>query len=161
MLREEGWWREGDGEGKGDAKGKGDGEKGRQMEKRRRMVKGRAYLGPRRHSLMDLDPRHCLHVCVLVVSSLGCVALLSLHVSWSCRGWAVSPHCHRHMSGHVVAVPCPPHHVIVQCHHVIVQCHHHYLATSSLCHIVSPSSSSVWARWVGRNRGWGVLTMVS
>jgi len=88
-------------------------------------VKGRAYLGPHCHSLMVLDPRRCLHACVPVVSSLGCVALSSLHVSWSCCGWAVSPHHHHHVSGCVVAVPCRP-----GC--VVVQCHHHCLAALSV-----------------------------
>jgi len=67
---------------------------------RRGMVKGRAYLGPHHCSLMVLDPRCCLCACVPVMSSLGCVASSSSHVSSSCRRWAVSPHRCRHVSGH-------------------------------------------------------------
>jgi len=82
------------------------------------MVKGRAYLGPCR----------CLRACVLVVSSLGHVALSSSHVSWSCRRsalapcrcWAMLPPRHRHVSSHVVVVAGPP----CWCHCcIVVQCH--------------------------------------
>ena len=84
------------------------------MGKRRGMVRGRAYLGPRCCSLMVLDPHCCLCACVpVVLSSLGHVASLSSHVSWSCCGWAMSPHHHHCVSGHVVAVPCHPGHVVV------------------------------------------------
>ena len=94
------------------------------MEKRRGMVKGRAYLGPRRRLLMVLDPHRCLRTCVPVMSSLGRVASSSSCVSWSCHGWAVSPHHHCRVSGRVVAVPCHPGHSLPS-------------------HIISPSSSSV------------------
>ena len=133
----------GDGEGKGDGeKGdgeKGDGEKGRGMEKRRGMVKGRAYLGPCRHLLMVLDPRRCLCACVPVVSSLGHVASLSSHVLSLCRHWAVLPHCHRHVSGHVVVVPCAPRRIIV------LSWSHRCAVSSSLpsCVIIVPRRRSV------------------
>jgi len=77
------------------------------------MVKGRAYLGPRRRSLMVLDPRRCLRACVPVMSSLGRVASSSSRVLSSCRHWAVSPHRHHRVSGRVVVVPCAPRRVVV------------------------------------------------
>jgi len=58
------------------------------MEKRRGMVKGRAYLGPRHHSLGVLDPHCCLRACV----------------SWSCHCWAMSPHRRRMWHGRVVVL---------------------------------------------------------
>jgi len=81
--------------------------KGRGMEKRRGMVKGRAYLGPRRHSLVVLDPHHCLRACPSHVASS------SSRVSSSCRRWAVLPHHRRRMSGRVIVVPCAPGHIVV------------------------------------------------
>jgi len=124
--------------GRGNEKEKGDGEKGRGMEKRRGMVKGRAYLGPHCRSLVVLDPRHCLHTCVLVVLSLGCVTSLSSCVSWLCHHWAVLPHHRRRMSGCVIVVPCPP------CRVVVLSWLHHAVSLSLPSHvIVGPLLSSV------------------
>jgi len=84
-------------------------------------VKGRAYLGPCR----------CLRACVPVMSSLGHVALSSLHVAWSCRRfasascccWAMLPPRHCHMSSCVIVVAGPPRRrhccIVVQCRHPV------------------------------------------
>jgi len=114
----------GDGEGKGDAKGKGDGEgKGDAKGKGDDEGKGRGML-----------TRHCLRMCVPVVSSLGHIA------SSLCRRWAVSPHRRRCMSGHVIVVPCAPRRVVV-----LSWSHRCAVLSSSLpsCVVIVPCRQSV------------------
>jgi len=152
MLREGGWWREGKGrgmlKGRGNEKEKGDGE-GKGLpgpsspfvdgpgpsSLSSRVCPGRVVIGP-----------CCLIVitCVVVMSWLGHVTCVVVML------WL--GHVASSLSSHVWL-----------CHRCALSSWSCHCAVSSSLpsHVVSPSSSSVWARWVGRNRGWGVLTMVS
>jgi len=65
--------------------------------------------------LVVLDPRCCLHVYVLVMSSLGHVTSSSLSHVWSC-------HCCG-LSSLSVLLCCPCHVVVQCCHSCLATCH--------------------------------------